>query len=126
VLASGGREFRARRAAVGDGEEHWRTRISVLRRGNLTGVDLTAVASYNDAVEGLSHAAHGREAAVDGELIGFYRGDTVRWPEFFIGGSLSTAAYTGVTHLPKNNVDRLPHESRRQSVAGGEVAALAA
>ena len=42
-------------------------RISVLRRGNLTGVDLTAVASYSDAVEGLSHAAHGREAAVDGE-----------------------------------------------------------
>jgi hypothetical protein len=27
---------------------------------------------------------------------------------------------------PENNVDRLPHESRRQSVAGGEVAALAA
>jgi hypothetical protein len=69
----GGREFRARRAAVGGGEEHWRTRISVLRRGNLTGVDLTAVASYSDAVEGLSHAAHGREAAVDGELIGYSR-----------------------------------------------------
>ena len=68
MLAGGGREFRARRAAVGGGEEHWRTRISVLRRGNLTGVDLTAVASYSDAVEGLSHAADGREAAVDGEL----------------------------------------------------------
>jgi hypothetical protein len=67
VLAGGGREFRARRAAAGDGEEYWRTRISVLRRGNLTGVDLTAVASYSDAVEGLSHAAHGREAAVDDE-----------------------------------------------------------
>jgi hypothetical protein len=67
VLAGGGREFRARHAAAGDGEEHWRTRISVLHRGNLTGVDLTAVASYSDAVEGLSHAAHGREAAVDGE-----------------------------------------------------------
>jgi hypothetical protein len=73
VLAGGGREFRARRAAVGGGEQHWRTRISVLRRGNLTGVDLTAVASYSDAVEGLSHAAHGREAAVDGELIGYSR-----------------------------------------------------
>jgi hypothetical protein len=67
VLAGGGREFRARRAAAGDGEEHWRMRISVLRRGSLTGVDLTAVASYSDVVEGLSHAAHGREAAVDGE-----------------------------------------------------------
>ena len=60
-------EFQARRAAAGEEEEHWRTRISVLRRGNLTGVDLTAVAGYGDAMEGLSHAAHGREAAVDGE-----------------------------------------------------------
>jgi hypothetical protein len=73
VLAGGGREFRARRAAAGGGEEHWRTRISVLHRGNLTGVDLTAVASYSDAMEGLSHVAHGREAAVDGELIGYSR-----------------------------------------------------
>jgi hypothetical protein len=58
---------------AGDKEEPWRTRISVLRRGNLTGVDLTAVAGYGDTVEGLSHAAHGREAAVDGELIGYSR-----------------------------------------------------
>jgi hypothetical protein len=44
----------------------------------------------------LGHAAQGRTTAITGVLIGFYRGDTVRWLEFFNGWSLSTAAYTGV------------------------------
>jgi len=103
VLAGGGRKFRARRAAVGDGEEHWRTRISVLRRGNLTGVDLTAVESYGDAVEGLSHAAHGREAAVDGEHIHIRRGND---------GTVAGVIYR-LKFIPGGDLQALhgPHES---------------
>jgi len=38
-------------------------------RGKLPGDDGTGRGSHGDAVKRLGHAAHGREAAVDGELI---------------------------------------------------------
>jgi hypothetical protein len=107
VLAGGGREFRARRAAVGGGEEHWRTRISVLRRGNLTGVDLTAVASYSDAVEGLSHAATAaKQEGSHGES-----------PELSPGDGFYLAALSG--HRRRES-QRRRRESQWRSVVGGE------
>ena len=49
--------------------------------------------SYGDAVERLSHAAHGREAAVTGEPIGFHRDKLVRWSDLFYRPDLSTATW---------------------------------
>jgi hypothetical protein len=123
----GGREFWARRAAVGGGEEHWRTRISVLRRGNLTGVDLAAVASYGDAVEGLSHAAHGREAAVVGDLIGstVKRKREPRGGTGVISSSLPARIFyrVSLSAHPEHKSGRQRHESRRnQSSAVGLLA----
>ena len=55
--------------AAGDGEEAWRVQLRGQRRGKLTGDDGTALRCHGGAVERLSHAAHGREAAVTGEVI---------------------------------------------------------
>jgi hypothetical protein len=76
-------------------------RLGVYCRGSYSGEPQRARVSRGGAMESESHATHGREAAITGVLIDFYRGDTVRWPEFFNGWSLPTAAYTGVTHLPR-------------------------
>jgi hypothetical protein len=65
--------------------------VRVPGRGELTGDDRTAIGSHGGAVERLGHVAQGRTAAITDVLIGFHRGDTVRWPEFFNGWSLSTA-----------------------------------
>jgi hypothetical protein len=54
-------------------------------------IDREAKGNHGDAVARFGHAAQGRTMAVTGVLIGFHRGDTVRWPEFFNGWSLSTA-----------------------------------
>jgi hypothetical protein len=55
--------------AAGDGEEAWRARLRVPSRGGLIGDDGTALRCHGGAVERLSHATHGREAAVTGEVI---------------------------------------------------------
>jgi hypothetical protein len=55
--------------AAEDGEEAWRAQLRGQRRGKLTGDDGTALRCHGGAVERLSHAAHGREAAVTGEVI---------------------------------------------------------
>jgi hypothetical protein len=65
--------------------------VRVLSRGELTGDDLTAVKSHDDAVEVFGYVAQGRATVVTGVLIGSIAVNTVRWPEFFIGWSLSTA-----------------------------------
>jgi hypothetical protein len=87
------------------------------------------VGSYGDAVERLSHAAHGREAAVTGEPIGLHRDKLVRWSDLFYRPDLSTAViFPGPRALsthPEHNLDWRQHESWRREVVGGEYAALA-
>jgi hypothetical protein len=84
---SGGREFEQRRAAVGEGEEHWRSGWVSYYRGNLSGDQRRVTTSHSDAVEILGHVAPSRETAVAGELIQIRRGECgtvagiVYWPE---------------------------------------------
>jgi hypothetical protein len=65
--------------------------VRVLSRGELTSDDLTAVKSHGDAIGVFGYVAHGRATVVTGVLIGSTAVNTIRWPEFFIGWSLSTA-----------------------------------
>jgi hypothetical protein len=61
------------------GGRRWRRLLAQLLgvycRGSYSGEPRRARVSRGGAVERLGHAAHGREAAVSGELIGFYRGE---------------------------------------------------
>ena len=85
--------------------------------------------SYGDAVEGLSHAAHGREAAVTGELIRSsrkaegaatvsHRSDVQRTAvKIFLPRALSPS--------PVHESKRRRHESRRRDPSAVRTAALA-
>jgi hypothetical protein len=54
-------------------------------------IDREAKGNHDDAVARFVHVTQGWTTAITGVLIRFHRGDTVRWPEFFNGWSLSTA-----------------------------------
>jgi hypothetical protein len=51
--------------AAGDGEEAWRARLRVLRRGNLPGDDEMAQGSHDNTVEKLGHAAEDRRPELE-------------------------------------------------------------
>jgi hypothetical protein len=85
------------------------------------------VGVYGDAVEGLSHAAHGREAAVTGVLIEFRRGDACT-----VAGLVYSRSYPRRGYLRDSErypVTRECESQRRQrsrrKVISGEDPALA-
>jgi hypothetical protein len=76
---------------------------------------------HGDAVKRLGHAAHGREAAVDGEPIGFPPRQLCAVVGFtFPAGLIHGNAHQVLSTYPKLKLDRRRHESRRKSVAGGK------
>jgi hypothetical protein len=125
----GGRELWARRAAVGGGEEHWRAWIGVPCRGNCSGDQRRAGVSRGDAVARLGHAVDNGDGTTT--VTNFTRGRWARGEAQRLAGVVSSSPAakifnpTTLSNYPEHKVDRRSHESRRQSVAGGKVAALA-
>ena len=90
-------------------------------RGKLPGDDGTGRGSHGDAVKRLGHAAQGREAAVDGEPIGFPPRQLCTVVGFtFPAGLIHGNVHQVLSTYPKLKLDRRRHESRRKSVAGGK------
>jgi hypothetical protein len=82
--------------------------------------------NHGGAVAKLGHAAQGREAVITGVLISFHRSEhgtaaEIIYRSEFIPGDVHRV----LSSHPEHKVGRRSHESRRQSVAGGEATALA-
>jgi hypothetical protein len=105
-------------------------RFRVLRRGNFTGDDETAIGSHDDATGVLGYVAQGRAMAVHRRVLSTPaakpKGAVVSHQSDYqlTGGNFFYPARLSVS--PQRESGRRQHESSRREVTGDEQAALAA